>query len=171
MTYKDYRPYIPTPAQSRIAAASAEDHAKARLSTPRAAALFEGWAEIAKQPYTGVTTGGAVQSGLFELAPEGAPSEAMAQAATRLIAALTPDEKARALRPVEAPEWRQWQNTEILVETHGLRLERTSAATHNLVLGLLRVSLSDKGYDETLTMIQLNEFLSEILNAPEILNE
>lgn len=169
--FADYRPYLPGPDETRIAGPDALSHARGRLALPRAAQLFREWGEIAKQPFKGLTSDGTKLSGLYALRDEGAPAEAMAAAATRLIAALSPEARALALHPVDSGHWRDWQNTEIFVEKHGLRLEDQSPHMRELVLEVLRASLSDRGYDNAIGVMRLNAFLGDMIGAPGVLGE
>ena len=171
MKFADYRPWLPKPDESRIAGDTAESHAAGRLATPRAKSLFNGWAKIARQPFRGLTCDGSPQQGLFDLHPESAPVESMLNAAQSLLSVLTEDEKKRALLPLDSDQWRNWQNTEILVESHGLHLHRTGPDTREKVLDLLRSSLSDQGYQNTIAVMQLNGFLGDLFGAPGVLSE
>lgn len=169
--FNDYRPHLPGPDQSRIAGTDAISHAKGRLALPRAAGLFKEWGELAKQPFHGVTIDGHHVSGLYSLRDEGAPVERMAESAGKLLDSLSPQEHTHALQQVDSEHWREWQNTEILVEKHGLRLEYLTAPKKELVLEVLRASLSDRGYDNALGVMQLNAFLGELIGAPGVLGE
>ena len=171
MARLDYRPYIPGPDETRIAGVTAEAHTAARLESPRPRKLFEEWAALADRPFVGLTTDGAKRDGLFALKPEGAPVEAMAAAAWRLLDALTPAERPRTLHPVGSPLWRQWQNTEMVAEAHGLRLEKAAAPVRELAMAVVRASLSDAGYAAGVGVMRLNAFLGEVLGAPGVLNE
>ena len=63
MSRSDYRPFVPAPGQSRITGSTPRAHAEARLQSQRAQELFGGWAELAKAPFTGITTDGHVDAG------------------------------------------------------------------------------------------------------------
>ena len=126
MAQLDYRPYIPGPAETRIAGGTAEEHTAERLKAPRPRQLFDEWAALADRPFRGIADGGGKREGLFALQPEDAPVEAMAAAAGRLHDRLSPEERARTRHPVGSPLWHRWQNTEMLVEEHGLRLEHAA---------------------------------------------
>lgn len=171
MAQLDYRPYVPGPGETRIAGATAEDHTAARLATPRPQQLFAEWAALAEEPFYGLTDNGRKREGLFALKPEGAPVEAMAAAAWRLLDALIPDQRARTLHPVGSPLWHKWQNTEMLVEDHGLRLETAAAPVRSLAMAVVRASLSEAGYAASEGVMRLNAFLGEVLSAPGVLNE
>jgi hypothetical protein len=86
MSRPDYRPYLPSPAQSKIAGPTARAHAAARTASPRARELFGGWDALFRQAFAGITTDGTPIPGLFSLQPNGAPTEAMIAAATALVA-------------------------------------------------------------------------------------
>ncbi|MEO0678268.1 MAG: DUF3500 domain-containing protein [Pseudomonadota bacterium] len=171
--FADYRPHLPGKEDSRIAGSDAVSHAKGRLALPRAAKLFHEWAEIAKQPFRGITTDGEVRKGLYHLADEGAPAEEMVRTAWALIEVLTPFELRRCLLPLGDKQQQAWQNTEIWSEHDGkgLRLDTTTDATRALVMGILRASLSDRGYANTVGAMRLNGFLGELLAQPSILSE
>jgi len=171
MPSADYRPWLPNEAQSRIAGDNAESHAAGRLATPRAQALFGAWAEIAQADFTGITTDGIVTDNLYVLKPEGAPSEQMSIAAWKFLDRLNASEKRRAHHVVGSAQWHNWQNTEIFVEKHGLRLENATKEIRNLAMAVVRASLSDRGYQNALGVMQLNAFLGELLDAPGPLNE
>ena len=121
MSREDYRPFVPAPGKSRIAGETPHEHAKARLVNPRARELFDTWAQLSEAPFKGVTTDGNVQPGLFSLQPSGAPADAMTAAASALMTLLSSQQRTAACLPVGSTLWQQWQNTEILVEHHGLR--------------------------------------------------
>src|SRR5579885_2163078 len=98
MAPSDYRPFLPT--QSKIAGPTARAHAEARLKSPRAQELFGTWDQLLAEPYRGITTDGTVIPGLYALAPNGAPVAAMAEAASALLARLTPEQRARSVFPI-----------------------------------------------------------------------
>jgi hypothetical protein len=90
MARPDYHPFIPTPAQSKIAGPNARAHAQAKLLNPRAQELFGGWDALFAQPFKGITTDGSVIPDLYRLMPNGAPTAAIVEAATALLACLSP---------------------------------------------------------------------------------
>jgi hypothetical protein len=171
MSRQDYRPFVPAPGTSRIAGETPRAHAEARLKSPRAQELFATWASLADHPFKGLTTDGIVRPGLFSLEPSGAPVETMAAAATMLLSRLSPEEIQRAVFPVDTPVWQQWQNTEILVEKHGLRLDEVSHEVRDAVLGVLAASLSARGFEASRAVMQLNQFLGDLVGGPKVLGE
>ncbi|HUN97407.1 MAG TPA: DUF3500 domain-containing protein [Bradyrhizobium sp.] len=166
-----YRSLIPQPPGVKIAGPSARTHAQERLKDGRASSLFENWARLYAEPYRGLTADGRVRRGLYELRPEGAPTAIMVDAAKRLQSLLTPEQRRQTRFLVDAPEWRRWQNTELYVEKDGLRLEEANDAVRNALLGLMRASLSETGYDRSINAMRLNRFLGDLVDGPAIMNE
>ncbi len=171
MSDSDYRPYLPAPGQSNIAGPTPRAHAQARMQNPRAQDLFGTWAKLGAAPFRGLTTGGEVQSGLFSLRGEDAPTPAMVAAAGALLRILSPAQRAVTCYPVDSQLWRHWQNTELYVEHHGLRLDEAGAAEREAVLAVLRASLSGKGFEITRGVMQLNRFLGDLVGGPAVLGE
>ena len=171
MSDSDYHPFVPAPGHSAIAGPTPRAHAQARMQNPRAQGLFATWAELAAAPFKGMTTDGHVQPALFALGPEDAPTAAMVEAARALLAQLSPAERSATCYPVNSELWRHWQNTELYVEHHGLRLDEVAAPVQEAVLALLRASLSAKGYDVTRGVMRLNRFLGDLVGGPEVLGE
>jgi hypothetical protein len=171
MSREDYRPFVPAPGKSRIGGDTPREHAKVRLESPRARELFDSWGKLADAPFIGLTTDGNVQPGLYSLQPSGAPAEAMSAAASALIDLLSPEQRASACFPVGSSMWQQWQNTEILVERHGLRLDEVSIKVRDGVLAVLAASLSDKGFEASRSVMRLNQFLGDLVGGPKVLGE
>jgi hypothetical protein len=171
MSRPDYRPFVPGPGQSRIAGSTPRAHAQARLQSQRAQELFGGWAELAKAPFTGITTDGHVVPGLFSLQPSDAPTSAMIRAVTALLGSVSPAQRAAMSFPVDSDQWRRWQNTELYVEDYGLRLDEGSDSVREAVMEVLRASLSPKGYETSRAVMRLNRFLGDLVGCPAVLGE
>jgi hypothetical protein len=171
MSQDDYRPFVPSPGQSAIAGPTPRAHAEARMKNPRAEDLFGTWARLAADPFRGITTAGNAQAGLFSLEPQDAPTAAMVEAVGALLRHLSPAQRSAACFPVDSELWRHWQNTELYVEQHGLRLDETSPAVREAVMAVLRASLSGKGYDVTRGVMKLNRFLGDLVGGPDVLGE
>jgi hypothetical protein len=171
MSRADYRPFVPAPGRSSVTAPTPREHAKGRLQIPLVQGLFKTWAKLAELPFTGITADGKVQPGLFSLQGEDAPTSAVVAAAKGLLRLLSPAERSATCFPVDSELWRHWQNTEIYVEHHGLRLDEVSGAVQEAVLAVLRASLSGKGFDITRGVMRLNRFLGDLVGGPQVLGE
>ena len=171
MPRADYRPFLPTPAQSKIAGPTARAHAEVRRQSPRGKEFFAQWEKLLAEPFKGITNDGAVIPDLHALEPNGAPTAAMAEAANALHGQLTADQRARSCFPVDSDTWRRWQNTELYLEDYGLRLEEIPETQREAVLAILRGSLSAKGYQMSRDVMRLNRFLGDLVGAPAILGE
>ena len=171
MSRSDFRPFVPAPEQSRIAGATPREHTHARLQSPRAQELFGAWAELAKAPFTGITTDGHVMPDLFSLQSSDAPTAAMVAAAHAVLGCVSPAQRAALSLPVNSSLWREWQNTELYVERYGLRLDEATESVRESVMDVLRASLSSKGYETARAVMQLNRFLGDLIGSPAVLGE
>jgi hypothetical protein len=171
MDRPDYRPFVPAPSEGSIVGATPRAHAQARIQIPRVKELFETWAKLGAQPFKGLTPDGNVQPGLFSLQADGAPTAAMIEAVQSLLASLSPAQRKAMCFPVDSQMWRHWQNTELYVEHHGLRLDEVDDQIKQTVMAVLRASLSGKGYQVTRDVMRLNQFLGDLVGGPAVLGE
>jgi len=171
----DFRTFLPTLDNPRIAAmhgSNVHEHGEHGLAIPFVQdLLFKPWEMLYQQPFVGVTTEGKQIPGLFALDPNGAPTEAMSAAATRLLAEVSAEERAALVLPVDAREWRRWNNTEMYVYKYGLRLDEMRLPLRDAILALVRESLSAKGYDKARDVMRLNHFLGELAFNTSVLGE
>ncbi len=129
------------------------------------------WERLLAEPFKGITTDGTVVPGLYSLAPNGAPTEAIADAVNALLGRLTREQRARMSFLVDSSQWRRWQNTELYLEDYGLRLDEVSAPLREAVMAVLRASLSAKGYEMSRDVMRLNGFLGDLVGGPQVLGE
>jgi hypothetical protein len=167
----DYRPFLPTAEQSKIAGPTARAHAQARTANPRSREMAAQRKALYEAPFAGITTDGKPIAGLYALQPNQAPTAAMVAATRKLLARLSPGERASMCFPIDSNQWRRWQNSELWVEDYGLRLEEVSEANRDAVLAILRASLSERGYALSRDVMRLNRFIGDLLGAPQILGE
>src|SRR5690606_12607511 len=92
-------------------------------------------------------------------------------AATQLLGMLSDEQKRRAVFPVDSEQWRNWQNTEMLVEDFGLRLDEVSEPIRDGLLAVLQASLSAQGYETTRNVMKLNAFLGDLVGGPGVMGE
>jgi len=171
MDRPDYRPFVPAPGHSNIAGSTPRAHAEARMQNPRAQELFGTWAKLGAEPFKGITTGGIVQPGLFSLQAQDAPTPAMIEAVHALLPCLSAEQRQAMWFPVDSEFWRHWQNTEIYVEHHGLRLDEVDDSIKQAVMNVVRASLSRKGFQITGDVMRLNQFLGDLVGGPAVLGE
>jgi Protein of unknown function (DUF3500) len=170
----DFRPFVPKPDYPKVANLGRDhyEHAARAAANPRVQNLLLGpWQKLYEAPFVGVTTDGTPRRGLFSAKPNGAPVEAMAAAASNLLAALDPKQRNALLFKVDAPDWRRWNNTEIYLYQYGLRLEELSESLREGVFAVLRASLSSSGYEKTRDVMRLNLFLGELLGNTNVFGE
>ncbi|MEO7412031.1 MAG: DUF3500 domain-containing protein [Opitutaceae bacterium] len=115
------------------------------------------------EPFRGVTTDGTVQPGLFSIRSTGVTTKPVRTAAAAFLAALTPDQKAKTLFPVDDPEWRKWMNVHRYVR-QGVNFKEMSELQREAAFGLMRASLSAKGLQLSRDIMKLNHTLGELNN-------
>jgi hypothetical protein len=175
MTRAEFRDYVfplDHPQVARLKGRDAHAHAQIARGDPFVQELLiEPWSRLIAEPFTGITTDGTPVRGLFGLEPDGAPAAEVVAAARRLLGLLGDEDRKAVLLPLDAREWRMWNNTEIYLFVYGLRMDEVSPAVRDAVCDVLRVSLSDRGYGKTRHAMWLNGFLGELTGAPAILGE
>ncbi len=172
---KNFRKYVRPHDDPRIAGIEKMDAyswADRIMSIPRVAPLFAEWQKrYQESEFYGITSDGERIDGLFELADEGAPVEAMVLAANDLLAQLSPAQKQTLCHELDAREWRAWMNPEVYMHRFGLRLEEIEAGLRESILAVIESSLSPAGYQKMRGLMQINHFLGELVGGPGVLNE
>ncbi len=171
----DFRPYVPTLEYPRVKAMhgrTAHEHGVAGYANPIPRdLLFKPWEVLYGEPFKGVITDGTPLTGLYERRDHGAPTAAMVEATVRLIAAVTPVEREALMLPLDAREWRRWNNTEMYVWHYGLRLEEVALPLREAILEVMRASLSGTGYEKARDVMRFNHFLGELAMNTKVLGE
>ena len=171
MLKPDFRPYVPPSGKSKASGISSHEHAARLQTVERIKSIFGNWKMLLQEPFKGMTTDGDIIPNLYSLEPDGAPVEPAVKAAATLIGLLSPQEKARACFDVKSEQWRNWQNTEIYVEEHGLRLDEIQEPQRDAVMDVVRRSLSPRGYEKTSEVMRLNRVLGDLVDSPSVMNE
>jgi hypothetical protein len=122
----------------------------------------------APEPFEGLTTGGQLVGGLFQLEPTGHSTAEIRARAEALLLLLDGPQRAAVLRPIESPDWMRWCNA--VEMPHGFSLREASHAQRQAVLELARASLSARGFDQVWGAMLMNELLGEIVGNTAILN-
>ena len=171
----NFHDFVPAPTHPRIVPMLGRDahrHGEAGLNNPMLRELLlDDWDRLYLDPFKGLTSDGQVRPGLFSLAPNGAPGEAMVAAAARLLHGVSPEERRALCHPVEAREWRRWNNTEMYLFKYGLRLEEVSLPVRDAIVEVVRESLSAKGYDKIRDLMRLNHYLGELVGNTKVFGE
>jgi Protein of unknown function (DUF3500) len=121
-------------------------------------------------PFRGITTNGEVLAGLFEISPTGVSTEPVRNAASKFIESLNSVQLTRAMYPVEDVKWRKWMNQHFYAR-QGISFLEMTEGQRDLAFGLMRASLSVKGFELTRNIMRLNETLAELANDREFLGE
>jgi hypothetical protein len=121
-------------------------------------------------PFKGITTNGDVQPGIFEIKPTGVSTESVRNAAEAFINALNPTQLGRTMYPVDDIEWRKWMNQHFYLR-QGVCFADMTEAQRQAAFGLVRASLSAKGFDLTRNIMRLNETLAELSGDHDFLGE
>ena len=169
MSDTDFRHFVPT--ANRDPTTTARSYTDVRMQGERPQGLFGNWRRLFAEPFRGLTIDGSPQAELFGLQDDGAPTAEVIAAVDALMARLSPDLKSDMHFPVESDQWRNWQNTELLVESHGLRLDEQPLEIRDAVMAVVRASLAPKGFEMSRDVMRLNGFLGEVIGLPLVLGE
>jgi len=136
---------------------------------------FRQWSEEAEMegltaPFKGVTTNGDVAPGLFEISPSGVSTEPVRDAAEKFVSSLTTVQLARTLFPVDDVQWRKWMNQHFYVR-QGISFQEMTDTQRDLAFGLMRASLSARGFEVTRNVMRLNETLADLADDHVFLGE
>jgi hypothetical protein len=122
------------------------------------------------EPFRGITTNGDVMPGLFQISPSGVSTEPVRNAAERFIASLNSVQLAKTMFPVDDVQWQKWMNQHFYVR-QGISFQEMTEAQRELAFGLMRASLSIRGFELTRNVMRLNETLAELAEDPIFLGE
>jgi hypothetical protein len=118
---------------------------------------------VLAEPFVGLTADGTPETGLFELAQTGVTTAEVRHAAERLLAALSAEQRERAMFPVDDSEWRNWANVHLFARQGVSALEMTDGQ-RELAYGLIRASLSERGYQTSRDIMRLNHTIAEMVD-------
>src|SRR5271165_1359654 len=122
------------------------------------------------EPFRGITTDGAAMPGLFQISPSGVSTEPVRNAAERFIASLNNVQLAKTMFPIDDIQWRKWMNQHFYVR-QGISMQEMTETQRELAFGLMRASLSTRGFELTRNVMRLNETLAELAEDPTFLGE
>ena len=116
----------------------------------------------ANDPFKGVTTNGTVIPNLFPIRATGVSTAPMKAATERYIATLTEEQKKKTLFPIDDLEWRRWNNVHRYAR-QGVSFAEMTDAQREAAWGLIKASLSTKGFESSRNIMRLNGYLQELL--------
>ncbi len=114
-------------------------------------------------PFRGVTTKGVMEPGLFAIRSTGVSTEPVREAAEQLLAALSPEQRAKTTFSVDDDEWRKWMNQHFY-RRQGVSFKEMSDAQRETAFSLMRAALSAKGVKLSRDIMRLNHTLGELNN-------
>lgn len=147
-----------------------EEFTADRQRAPFLRELLDYWKGLYDEPFVGVTSDGTVRN-VWHLRTGPAAGSAAADAASALLASLSPAERATVQYPIDAPEWRSWSNPEFVFFRTGLRLDDQADAVVEAALAVVEASLSVEGHARVLEAMGLNGYLGELVDLPRIMND
>ena len=136
-----------------------------------ASRMFENSKTSLAEDFKGVTSDGTVVPGLFSLGKTGQGTRPIKNAVNAFLASLDPQERDAATFPVDGDEWRKWSNIHIFLMRHGAVLDEMNSVQRDLALGVLKASLSSKGYKLARDIMKLNYAIGEITGKFEEYDE
>lgn len=116
--------------------------------------------------FRGVTIDGKVIADLFPIRATGVSTEPVRIAAESFLASLNETQRKETKFPVDDQEWRLWSNTHRF-RRQGVSFKEMDPRQRKLAYGLLRASLSAKGFETSQNIMRLNEHLAELLQNHE----
>ena len=81
------------------------------------------------------------------------------------------EQRQRCSFPMDATEWRMWINVHMNHFRHGLMLEDLAPPVRELALGILRATLSARGFGQARSIMRLNQLLAELTGDHEAFGE
>ena len=123
------------------------------------------------EPFVGVHTPNGMQSGLYRLTSNGAPTGSIRASVQAFLATLDPEVARDAQFDLESDNWRRWSNIHRFLMRHGALLEDLEAIQREAALGVLGVSLSPAGAQLAVDIMKLNGVIGDLCGHPEAFSE
>ena len=118
-------------------------------------------AQLADDPYVGIHASTGIQRGLFKIESTGVSTEPVRKAAETFLAALSAEQRARTIFPIDDDEWRKWMNQHFYVR-QGVGFNEMNDSQREAAFGLMRASLSADGLKLSRDIMRLNRTLGEL---------
>ena len=124
------------------------------------------------QSFVGLRAKDGVQSGLFPIRASGVSTEPMRTAAETFLVTLTTAQKLRTQFGIRDSEWRRWFNIDNGIYTRqGISLKEMTPDQRAAAFGLMRASLSARGFELTESIRKTDQTLKELNDNAEWLDE
>lgn len=118
-----------------------------------------------REPFTGITTDGAIVPGLFPLQTTGVSTEPIRRAAIEFLEVLDPAQRQQASFELGSDAWRRWWNIHPFLLRHGVLLEDLSDRQREAALRLVERTLSANGFRTARDVMRLNHTVGEITGS------
>jgi Protein of unknown function (DUF3500) len=118
---------------------------------------------VPSEPFTGITLGGKIEPGLFEIRSTGVSTAPVREAAQAFLDSLSQEQRQKTLFPVDDREWRMWDNRHFMAR-QGAGFDEMSEDQRRRAFDLLGAALSAKGLRKTRDIMRLNYTLAELAN-------
>jgi hypothetical protein len=115
------------------------------------------------EPFRGVTMDGTVIPGLFAIRATEVTTAPVREAAEAFLAALTPEQRAGTVYPIDDNEWRLWNNVHRYAR-QGVSFEEMTEAQRERGFDMMRAGLSAKGFERSRNAMRLNGYLAELID-------
>lgn len=116
----------------------------------------------AAEPFKGISSDGNIIPGLFGIQKTGVSTQSIREAAEDFLGSLTAEQRGKTLFPVDTDQWRKWSNIHPTLMRHGTPLFEMSDLQRDHAFAILRESLSQRGFEEALDIMHLNETVQEM---------
>ena len=117
------------------------------------------------EPFTGITTDGAIVPGLFPLQATGVSTEPIRRAAIDFLEVLDPTQRQQASFDIGSDAWRRWWNIHPYLMRHGVQLDHLTDQQREAALRLVEQTLSASGFRTARDVMRLNHTVGEITGS------
>jgi hypothetical protein len=122
------------------------------------------------EPMVGLTTDGTPIEGLYPVTSTGVSTGPVLRAAEHLLETLSATQRQSMMFPVDHSEWRNWANIHRFPR-EGVSFEEMTDTQRDAAYGLLRASLSARGFETSRDIMRLNHHLAELVDDFEAYGE
>jgi hypothetical protein len=116
----------------------------------------------AAEPFKGVTSDGNVIPGLFGIQKTGVTTRSIREAAETFLGSLTAEQRRKTVFSIDTDQWRTWSTIHPTLMRHGTPLFEMNDLQRDHAFALLRESLSERGFEEAIDIMHLNETVQEM---------